>query len=158
MSIDEASRHALHEAAAHNRWTPEVAVTLMELLPPSGWGDVVRRSDLNALEARMDLRFRIVDARFEAMETVFDAKFDAVDARFEAVDARFDAIDARFDAIDARFEAVDVRFDSLEAHIDLKLEATIEKALNRSIRWTMGTMITLAGASVGAVALITNLG
>ena len=151
MSIDEASRHALHEAAAHNRWTPEVAVTLMELLPPSGWGDVVRRSDLNALEARMDLRFRIVDARFEAMETVFDAKFDAVDARFEAVDARFDAIDARF-------EAVDVRFDSLEAHIDLKLEATIEKALNRSIRWTMGTMITLAGASVGAVALITNLG
>ena len=151
MSIDEASRHALHEAAAHNRWAPEVAVTLMELLPPSGWGDVVRRSDLNALEARMDLRFRIVDARFEAMETVFDAKFDAVDARFEAVDARFDAIDARF-------EAVDVRFDSLEAHIDLKLEATIEKALNRSIRWTMGTMITLAGASVGAVALITNLG
>lgn len=93
-------------------------MTLMELLPPSRWGDVVRRSDLDALEARMDLRFRIVDARFET---------------------------------------IDARFDALEIHIDLKLEATIEKALNRSIRWIVGTMIALTGASVAAVALITNL-
>lgn len=117
-NLTEHFRHALHEAAGQNRWTPEVTVPLMELLPPSGWGAVVRRSDLDALEARMDLRFRIVDARFET---------------------------------------IDARFDALEIHIDLKLEATIEKALNRSIRWIVGTMIALTGASVAAVALITNL-
>lgn len=55
MSVDEARRLALHEAAASNDWNAEAALTLMELLPPSGWGDVVRRSDLDGLELRMRL-------------------------------------------------------------------------------------------------------
>lgn len=104
MSVDEARRLALHEAAAHNHWNAEAALTLMELLPPSGWGDVVRRSDLDGLEQRMDLRFQLVDQRFAALQ----------------------------DHLDAR----------------------IERALNRSLRWMVGMMVAMTGV-FGA---ITRLG
>jgi len=56
---------------------PRVADSLMEHLPPSGWDDVARQSEVN-------LRFEITDRRFEE-----------IDRRFEGVDKRFDAIDSR---------------------------------------------------------------
>lgn len=57
-------------------------MTLMELLPPTGWGDVATRQ-------HVDLRFQIVDQRFEALEAHFDARFAALEARFD------DGLDAR---------------------------------------------------------------
>jgi len=45
MTITEAERFQMHEAlsTAHGK---EVAVIIMEHLPPTGWGDVARRSDV----------------------------------------------------------------------------------------------------------------
>jgi hypothetical protein len=65
----------------------------MEFLPPSGWGDLVRRSDLEAVERRLD------------------AKIDALGAR---LDARIDALGER---LDARIDALEVRIDVLERQI-----------------------------------------
>ena len=42
------------------------AATLMELLPPVGWGDVARRSDLDALRA--ELRGEMAELRGEMAE------------------------------------------------------------------------------------------
>jgi hypothetical protein len=42
----------------------------MEHLPPSGWADVARQSEVN-------LRFEMVDRRFEEI----DRRFDAIEAR-----------------------------------------------------------------------------
>jgi hypothetical protein len=60
MSVDEARRLLLHDAA-RTAWGAEAALVLMEMLPPTGWGDVATRQQLDqkieALEARFDLRF-----------------------------------------------------------------------------------------------------
>ncbi|MGA1290309.1 MAG: hypothetical protein ACO30R_03840, partial [Ilumatobacteraceae bacterium] len=56
-----------------------VADELMEFLPPGGWGDLARRSDLDVVERRLD------------------AKIDALGAR---LDARIDALEARIDGLE----------------------------------------------------------
>jgi hypothetical protein len=45
VGIDERHRIALHEAAKET-WGPEVAVTLMEMLPATGWAEVATKTDL----------------------------------------------------------------------------------------------------------------
>lgn len=59
----------------------KVADTVMEHLPPAGWTDVARQSEMIA--------------RFEAM----DSRFQAVDARFEALESRFEALESRLNGI-----------------------------------------------------------
>jgi hypothetical protein len=59
MSVDEARRLLLHDAA-RTAWGAEAALVLMEMLPPTGWGDVATRQQLDqkidALGARLDSR------------------------------------------------------------------------------------------------------
>jgi hypothetical protein len=45
-----------------------MADILMEHLPPSGWGDVARKSDIEYLATLMDTQFGAVDSRFEYLE------------------------------------------------------------------------------------------
>ena len=65
MATDERSRHQMYlrleEVLGH-----QVADTLIEHLPPTGWGDVARKSDLDRLELKI-----------EAMESRFEAKLEA---------------------------------------------------------------------------------
>ena len=53
MAVDERSRHALH-SKLEKMLGEEEAVTLMELVPPVGWGEVATRRDLDALRGDMD--------------------------------------------------------------------------------------------------------
>ena len=69
MAIDEASRHRMYQRLEEVLGAEE-ATTLMEHLPPTGWGDVARKSDLDHLAVatkhdleQLELR---LDARFEA--------------------------------------------------------------------------------------------
>ena len=48
MAIDERRRHDLY-VRAEEVLGPEPANTLMELLPPVGWGDVATKRDLDNL-------------------------------------------------------------------------------------------------------------
>lgn len=73
----------------------KVADTVMEHLPPAGWTDVARQSEMIARFEAMDSRFQAVDARFEAL----DAKFEALDAKFEALEVRFEALESRLNGI-----------------------------------------------------------
>lgn len=45
MPVDERSRHQLYRKL-DELMGPQEATTLMELLPPTGWGDVARKQDL----------------------------------------------------------------------------------------------------------------
>lgn len=74
--MTEARRTEMH-IGLRESLGPRVADSLMEHLPPSGWADVARQSEMN-------LRFEMADRRFEE-----------IDRRFEGVDKRFDAIDSR---------------------------------------------------------------
>ena len=51
----------------------------MEFLPPSGWGDLVRRSDLEAVERRLD-------AKIDALGERLDARIDALEVRIDGLD------------------------------------------------------------------------
>jgi hypothetical protein len=91
MAVIEDRRIALLEAA-HHHWGRDVAVTLMEMLPPSGWGDVATRQRVDALERNMELRFQLVDQRFDALETKVEGELALMaremHAGFATVEAR----------------------------------------------------------------------
>jgi len=60
ISSPDAKRLRLHRALQQKIGTT-VADDLMEFLPPSGWGDLARKSDLDALGKRLDLRIDAVE-------------------------------------------------------------------------------------------------
>ena len=67
--MTEARRTEMH-IGLRESLGPRVADSLMEHLPPNGWGDVARQSEVN-------LRFEMVDRRFEEI----DRRLDAIEAR-----------------------------------------------------------------------------
>ena len=83
MTMTEARRTEMH-IGLRESLGPRVADSLMEHLPPNGWGDVARQSE-------MILRFDMVQIQFEMIER-----------RFEEIDRRFDGIDKRLDKIESR--------------------------------------------------------
>lgn len=109
MSISEVRHHVRSPDAARQDQSPSpdakrlrlhhslqkkigaaVADDLMEFLPPSGWGDLVRRSDLETVERRLD-------AKIEALGARLDARIDALGER---LDARIDALEVRIDGLE----------------------------------------------------------
>ena len=97
MTMTDARRTEMH-IGLRESLGPRVADTLMQHLPPSGWDDVARQSEMN-------LRFDMVDRRFEEV----DRRFEEIDRRFEEIDQRFVGVDKRFDGVDKRFDAIDSR-------------------------------------------------
>jgi hypothetical protein len=69
MVVDEGQRRALHQRLVEVLGLPTADV-LMEHLPPSGWGDVARRSDVDSLERvlRTELESMRVEMRGEMAE------------------------------------------------------------------------------------------
>lgn len=57
MAIDERQRHLLHEKL-DDVLGPDEAATLMAHLPPVGWADVARRSDVDHLGETLRAEFR----------------------------------------------------------------------------------------------------
>ena len=113
MSITEARRTEMH-IGLRESLGPRVADSLMEHLPPNGWGDVAPQSE-------MILRFEIIDRRFDEV----DRRFEEVDRRFEEIDRRFDGIDQRFEGVDGRFVGVDKRFDAIDARLRFMIGTTL---------------------------------
>ena len=52
VSVSEAQRRALHDGLV-KKLGADVADTLMDYLPPAGWSDLARRSDLDQLRLEM---------------------------------------------------------------------------------------------------------
>ena len=122
MPVTEARRIALLEAAQQHLGR-EVTITLMEMLPPSGWGDVATRQRVDALE-------HALHRRFDAMDTKYDARFDAMEVRFDAADTRTDAIASAIRA--------EMRASSAEIRTEI---AQLRVTTNR---WAIGVMVSMA--------------
>jgi outer membrane murein-binding lipoprotein Lpp len=81
-------------------WCDAMVDELIDFLPPSGWGDLVRKSDLEATERRLDSDIDALGARL-------DAKIDALGARLDAkIDALSQRVDAQIDALSQRVESL----------------------------------------------------
>ena len=65
MAVDERKRKALYDAL-ERQIGAEAADTMMELLPPVGWADVVTKEDLRQLELRMDAKIDGLGAELRA--------------------------------------------------------------------------------------------
>lgn len=124
MTIDEQQRFELH-VGLRQALGDDVAGTLMEHLPPSGWSDVARARDLEHLREHFD-------ATIATMQTGIEARFVRVDDRFTHYDER----------VDERFKRVDDRFTRIEACLD-----SIARGL-----WVAGTVF--AGSFVALFSLI----
>jgi hypothetical protein len=85
----DAKRLRLHHSL-QKKIGAAVADDLMEFLPPSGWGDLVRRADLEAVERRLDVKIDALGARLDAR----------IDALGERLDARIDALEVRIDGLE----------------------------------------------------------
>jgi len=109
------------ETERHELWKglsgllPEEQVrTLMDSLPPVDWQELATKTDLAALEERMDLKSA---ARFAEI----GARFAEIAARFAKIDARFTEIDAKFEGVDAEFKVVHGKFERVEGRIDKRV-------------------------------------
>jgi tetrahydromethanopterin S-methyltransferase subunit G len=76
MTTIDADRLELHQAAIDSLGK-KPADTLMEHLPPTGWGDVARKQDLDALEKRIDMRFAATKQNLDELEKRIDLQFAA---------------------------------------------------------------------------------
>ena len=72
MLIGEGQRRALHERLVEVLGVDQADV-LMEHLPPSGWGDVARKSDLEVIRIEMESMETRLNSRIERLESKFDS-------------------------------------------------------------------------------------
>jgi hypothetical protein len=121
MVLDERSRHQLY-LRLEEVLGAEAALTLMEHLPPVGWADVATKRDLDALEERIDLRFRALEER--------------IDLRFGAVEERFGALEER----------IDLRSEALENKLLAAFRGELQAALTAQGRQLAITLAGTAGA------------
>ena len=83
MAISEAQRFELH-LGLQKVLGDDMANTLMEHLPPSGWSDVVRVDQLAEVERRINIRIDILQHRME----VFNRRMDGFERRMDAFYSR----------------------------------------------------------------------
>jgi tetrahydromethanopterin S-methyltransferase subunit G len=144
VSVTEEARNNLYNSLREILGR-EGATTMMELLPPVGWADVARQSDV---DRRFDEFERRIDQRFDELEGRFDARFGYVDQRFDELEGRFDA---RFGYVDQRFDDIGRRFDELDQRFATKDD--LRQQTNRFIGWMLLSNATL----VAAVSLIVSV-
>jgi hypothetical protein len=84
MAITEDARFEMH-LKLRNILGEKVAETLMEHLPPSGWGDVARKSDLDLLAVEMRHLITALDAKFESKTNGFEVRFSHIDSRLRGI-------------------------------------------------------------------------
>jgi hypothetical protein len=77
MAVDERSRHQLH-GRLDEVLGAEEAATLMSHLPPVGWADVARKSDIDALAT-------MTAQHFDALATASAQHFDALAGDIDAL-------------------------------------------------------------------------
>ena len=108
-------------------------VNLLNAMDTTYRDDLKEINELNfaRFDAKLEQRFAEQDARFER-------RFAEQDAKFER---RFKEIDARFAAIDIRFAAVDTGF--------ARMEARLERGLQKQTRWMVGAWLSLLIAIIG---------
>jgi predicted nuclease with TOPRIM domain len=125
MAITESRRFDMF-GALREKLGPDVAETLIEHLPPTGWGDVARRSDVDRLETqfnRLESRFSQLEHEFRNLETRLNNRFQESETR------------------------IDEKFNAFEERLMLRTETMINKAINRQL-WIM---LSFTGAMVIAM-------
>ena len=156
MTISEAQRFEMH-LALQRVLGDEVAGTLMDHLPPSGWSDLVRMRDVIELEKHLDGKIDNVETRLNSridnLEMRLDTKIDNLEMR---LNSRIDDLELR---LDKRIDDVNTRIDNLEIRMDTRftiLEERLKTIDGRmKVSLTLGLGIVLAMLAIQVQTLLT---
>ena len=126
MTITEAERFQMHEAlsTAHGK---EVAAIIMEHLPPTGWGDVARRSDV------ADLRV-LTTKDLEMVRIALTSDMQALRAEL------------RGEMQELRAE---LRGEMSVLRADMRSE--MHMLFNKQLKWIVGVVISAQALGTGAL-------
>ena len=126
MTITEAERFQMHEAlsTAHGK---EVAAIIMEHLPPTGWGDVARRSDVADLRVLTTKDMEIVRIALTS-----DMQMLGAELRGEMQELR-----------------TELRGDMQALRLELRTE--MHMLFNKQLKWLIGVVISAQALGTGAL-------
>jgi predicted nuclease with TOPRIM domain len=117
------------------------AATMMELLPPVGWADVARQSDLVALRGEM------AQLRGALTGEVAGVQGEFAELRGEFAELRGEFAELRGEFAEARGEFAELRGEVAE------LRGEVKAQLPKLIAANMGSMIGVAGLVLAAAKL-----
>ena len=148
MTITEAERFQMHEAlsTAHGK---EVAAIIMEHLPPTGWGDVARRSDV------ADLRV-LTTKDLEMVRIALTSDMQALRAELRGEMQELRA-ELRGEMQELRAE---LRGEMQELRAELRGEMSVLRAdmrsemhmlFNKQLKWLIGVVISAQALGTGAL-------
>ena len=148
MTITEAERFQMHEAlsTAHGK---EVAAIIMEHLPPTGWGDVARRSDV------ADLRVLTTkDMEMVRIALTSDMQMLGAELRGEMQELRTE-LRGEMQALGAelRGEMQELRTElrgDMQA-LRLELHTEMHMLFNKQLKWLVGVVISAQALGTGAL-------
>jgi hypothetical protein len=126
MTTTEAERFQMHESLIHTHGK-EVADIIMEHLPPTGWGDVARRSDVAGLQV---LTKKDIDMLRISMAGDMEA------LRLE---------------IRGDMEALRLEMRSEMQALRLEMRAEMHVLFNQQLKWLVGLVITAQALGTGAL-------
>ena len=138
MSITDSKRTDIHNCL-RDLMGHDMADIMMEFLPPVGWGEVVRRQDVNSLGVALRSEMSVMgsDLRTEIAEVRNELKAEIADVRNEL---KSDIAQLRGEFV-AFKQVTEVRFASLEASItSLKNTVTTLIVCNVAV---FGVVLTL---------------
>lgn len=95
MTISEDQRFRMHQEL-RKVLGDDVGNTVMEHLPPLGWGDVARTKDIHHLADRMTQMDQRLTARIDNVESKLTARIDSVEERLAT---RLDYVEKRMKSI-----------------------------------------------------------
>ena len=148
MTITEAERFQMHEAlsTAHGK---EVAAIIMEHLPPTGWGDVARRSDVADLRVLTTKDMEIVrialtsDMHMLGAELRGEMQELRTELRGEMQELR---TELRGEMQELRTE---LRGDMQALRLELRTE--MHMLFNKQLKWLVGVVISAQALGTGAL-------
>ncbi len=126
MTTTEAERFQMHESLIHTHGK-EVADIIMEHLPPTGWGDVARRSDVAGLQVltKKDIDMLRISIRgdMEALRLEMRGEMQAL-------------------RLEMRSEMQALR---------LEMRSEMHMLFNQQLKWLVGLVITAQALGTGAL-------
>lgn len=148
MTITEAKRFQMHEAlsTAHGK---EVAAIIMEHLPPTGWGDVARRSDVADLRVLTTKDLEMVrialtsDMQALRIELTSDMQALRAELRGEMQELR---AELRGEMQELRAE---LRGEMSVLRADMRSE--MHMLFNKQLKWLIGVVISAQALGTGAL-------
>lgn len=141
MAVTEQARHDVYTYFQETMGN-ERAATLMELLPPVGWGDV-------ATKQHVEQHIALVQHDIEHLRV---ATTKDIEHLREWAELRFDSVDARFESVAVRFDTVDQRMGTMATKADIhELRAEMYRAFKAQTISLVFAMVGIAGLAAAAM-------